>query len=95
VYTRVGVRELRTNVAALVRRAAGGERIVVTVDGVPTAVLGPLGPEGGEAGLTLDDLVAAGLLQPATRADRPEAPEAASVPIDARSDRILGELRGE
>jgi prevent-host-death family protein len=93
VYTRVGVRELRSNVAALVRRAATGERIVVTVDGVPTAVLGPVEP--GAGALSLDDLVAAGLLQPASRGDRPEAPEPASVPVDARSDRVLAELRGE
>src|SRR5512138_707827 len=49
---RVGVRELRNNVAAVVRRAAAGERVVVTVDGVPVAQLGPL--EGATA-LTVDD----------------------------------------
>jgi len=90
--TRVGVRDLRANVAALVRRAGGGERIVVTVDGVATAVLGPLTPAA--AAVTLDDLVAAGLVQPAVRAVHPEAPEAASVPVDSRSDRVLSELRG-
>src|SRR4029453_8483544 len=58
---RVGIRELRNNVAAVVRRAAGGERIVVTVDGVPVAQLGPL--EGATA-LSVDDLVAAGLALP-------------------------------
>src|SRR4029453_1468454 len=54
---RVGIRELRNNVAAVVRRAAGGERVVVTVDGVPVAQLGPL--EGARA-LTIDALGGAG-----------------------------------
>jgi prevent-host-death family protein len=89
---RVGIRELRNNVAAVVRRAANGERIVVTVDGVPAAMLGPIAPHAD--GLTLDDLIAAGLVRPATRTDRPPAPDPANVPVDARSDRILDELRG-
>lgn len=87
----VGIRELRNNVAAVVRRAAGGERIVVTVDGVATAQLGPLSPEGG---VTLDHLVAAGLALPPGRRDHPPAAELEDVPVDARPDRILDELRG-
>ena len=90
---RVGIRELRANVAALVRRAASGERVVVTSDGVPVAVLGPLSPDGG-AGVTMDDLVAAGLVVPPGRTDRPEPPEPATLPIDTRSSRVLDELRG-
>ena len=86
------MRELRANVAALVRRAASGERIVVTSGGVPVAVLGPIEPGGG--GVTMEDLVAAGLVVPPGRGDRPEAPEPASLPIDTRSTRVLDELRG-
>ena len=91
---KVGVRELRANVAALVRRAGSGERIVVTTDGVPVAVLGPLVPAGG--GVTLDDLVAAGLLVPPGRraAAGDEGPEPVGLPIDTRSSRVLDELRG-
>jgi prevent-host-death family protein len=90
---RVGIRELRNNVAAVVRRAAAGERIVVTVDGVATAQLGPLAPDGA---LTLDDLIAAGLALPPARADRPapSAGEVEDVPVDIRPDRVLDELRG-
>jgi prevent-host-death family protein len=88
----VGVRELRANVAALVRRATSGERIVVTSGGVPVAVLGPIVP--GSDGVTMEDLVAAGLVVPPGRADRPDAPEAATLPIDTRSSRVLEELRG-
>ena len=89
---KVGVRELRANVAALVRRASSGERIVVTSDGVPVAVLGPLSPAA--EGVTMDDLVAAGLVVPPGRGDRPPAPEPATLPIDTRSSRVLDELRG-
>ena len=89
---KVGVRELRANVAALVRRATSGERIVVTSDGVPVAVLGPLTPAAGA--VTLDDLIAAGLVVPPGRTDVPEAPDPAQVPIDTRTDRVLDELRG-
>ena len=89
---RVGIRDLRANVAELVRRASSGERVVINSDGVPVAVLGPLSPDG--EGVTMDDLVAAGLVVPPGRADRPEAPEPATLPIDTRSGRVLDELRG-
>lgn len=89
---KVGVRELRANVAALVRRASSGERIVVTSDGLPVAVLGPLVPAAGD--VTLDDLIAAGLLVPPGRADHPVGPEPVGLPIDTRSARVLDELRG-
>ena len=89
---RVGIRELRNNVAAVVRRAAAGERLVVTVDGVPTAQLGPLEPIGGP---TLDDLVAAGLVTPPPRRGRAvPQPPAGAVPVDVRVDRLLDEVRG-
>ena len=88
---KVGVRDLRANVAALVRRASSGERIVVTSDGVPVALLGPLTPAAG--GVTLDDLVAAGLIVP-PGSPRPDDPEPVNVPVDTRSSRVLDELRG-
>lgn len=89
---KVGVRELRANVAALVRRASSGERIVVTSDGVPVAVLGPLVPAAGS--VTIDDLVAAGLLVPPGRPQQAEEPEPVGLPVDTRSSRVLDELRG-
>ncbi|MBK5221336.1 MAG: type II toxin-antitoxin system prevent-host-death family antitoxin [Acidimicrobiia bacterium] len=88
---RVGVRELRNNVAAVVRRAGRGERVIVTVDGVPVAQLGPLVPV---TGPTLDDLVASGLARPPHRADRPAAPEPVDPPVDARTSSVLHALRG-
>lgn len=87
---RIGVRELRNDVAAVLRRAAAGERIVVTVDGRPTAQIGPLEPSGPP---TLDDLVAAGLVHGPRR---PRAVEPAPIdpPVDLRLDDVLDELRG-
>ena len=89
---RVGIRELRNTVAAVVRRAGAGERIVVTVDGVPAAQLGPLDAP---AAITLDDLVAAGLARPPGRGDRPLPPEAEDAPVDTRPAGVLDELRGQ
>lgn len=37
----IAQRELRNASAAILRRAEGGERFVITVDGRPVAVLGP------------------------------------------------------
>ena len=89
---RVGIRELRNNVAAVVRRARGGERIVITVDGTPAAQLGPLDAP---SDATLDDLVAAGLARPPGRRDRPVPPDAEDAPVDIRPDSVLDELRGQ
>jgi prevent-host-death family protein len=88
----IGVRELRNNVAAMIRRAAAGERVVVTVDGHPVAQLGPLAPD--QAGVTLWDLAAAGLIEPPRRPDRPPAPAPLPVPADLSADRLLQATRG-
>jgi prevent-host-death family protein len=86
----VGVRELRNQVAAVVRRAASGDEVVVTVDGRPVARLVPLEPQGRA---TLDDLVAAGVVEPPGRPDRPSPPAPAMVPIDLDIDAVLDEVR--
>ena len=91
ILDRVGIRELRNQVAAVVRRAGAGERIVITVDGRPVAQLGPLTPH---PVATLDDLVTAGLANPPRRTDRPQPPEPVDPPVDARSGSVLDELRG-
>ena len=86
------MRELRSNVAAVLRRAAAGERIVVTVDGTPVAQLGPLDPAGSP---TLDDLVATGLVEPPRRQDpTPTEPDPLDLAVDIRLDDVLSELRG-
>jgi prevent-host-death family protein len=87
----VGIRELRNDVAAVVRRAAAGERVIVTVDGRPAAQLGPLEPTGAPA---LDDLIATGQVVAAPRPAPSARPEAEDAPVDARSDWILDDIRG-
>ena len=89
---RVGIRELRNAVAAVVRRASGGERLLITVDGRPVAQLGPLEPD--RAGVTLWDMAAAGLVEPPRRPDRPPSPDPLPVPADVRVDRLLEQVRG-
>jgi prevent-host-death family protein len=84
---RMGIRELRAGLAAAVRRAEAGEEITVTVGGRPVARLAPLGT----AGVTLEDLVAIGALK-APRGRRTE-PRPIDVPVDARTDRALREVR--
>ena len=89
---RVGIRALRNDVAAIVRRAGGGERIIVTVDGDPVAQLGPLEPTGEPS---LDDLAAAGLVRLPGRPDRPSAPDPFGVPVDIRLSSVIAGLRGD
>lgn len=90
---RLGIRALRGRLTSLVRRAGGGERIVITIAGRPVAQLGPVEPA--SADITLDDLVARGLVEPAHRHDRPAEP---AVRVDTwtgrRLDRALREVRG-
>lgn len=89
--THVGVRELRANVASMLRRAASGERIVVTVDGRPQAMLGPLESDDSP---TLDTLFAAGLALP-PRASRPDEPTAPTpLGADVRLSSTLEAIRG-
>lgn len=84
------MRELRAGLADAVRRAAAGERTVVTAHGRPVAQLAPLD----EASPDIDRLVAAGALVPPRRGGdwRPPAPVA--IWSGVRIDRALRELRG-
>jgi prevent-host-death family protein len=88
----IGVRGLRANAAVTVRRAAAGDRFVITVNGRPAAQLGPLEPRVAE--LSLPDLVSAGLLIAPRRTDPPQSAQAVPVYAGARLDRLLRELRG-
>jgi antitoxin (DNA-binding transcriptional repressor) of toxin-antitoxin stability system len=87
----IGTRELRANLAAALRQAGAGERVVITIDGRPVAQLGPLEVAGAP---TLAELAAAGLLEPPRRPDRPGAPDALDAAVDVRLDRVLDEVRG-
>lgn len=88
----IGIRELRADVAAQVRRAGDGHRVVVTIAGRPVAQLGPI--EADSDGPTLTDLAARGRLVLARRDDRPRP--AMSLPLWAgtRIDQLVREVRG-
>jgi prevent-host-death family protein len=90
--TRIGARELRQDLAAQLRRAASGQRLVVTVGGRPAAALGPVEDRDGD--ISLDALFAAGAVVPPRRMDlaRPLAPIA--VWTGVRLDRAFAEVRG-
>jgi prevent-host-death family protein len=92
VGVKVPIRQLRADVAAAVRRAGAGERIVVTVAGRPVAQLGPLDDVTGHT--SLDDLVARGLLLAPRRTGDYHPGEVVPTWRGARLDRLLREIRG-
>lgn len=98
----IGVRELRTDLAAHVRRAANGEPTIVTVNGRPAAVLAPLADQsarpGDETDVSADahrsSLVASGALVPPRRSDGRLPNRTVTVWGNVRLDRLLREVRG-
>ena len=88
---RIGIRQLRADASATIRRAEAGQRTIITVGGRPIAQVGPLTPVHDER--TIDELIAQGLLV---------APRRSGVPNDetipawggVRLDRLLREIRG-
>ena len=89
---RVGVRELRNYTSRVVARARAGERILITVDGVPAAELGPIvGPPHER---TMEELVAAGLvIPPRTLNDPPVKAHPVKVPGNRMASDIAIEGR--
>ena len=90
---RVGVRELRNHTSRLVARARAGERIVITVDGVPAAEIGlSVGPSHAR---TMAELVAVGLvIPPRTGVDQSARPHPIRLPgALTASDLVIGERR--
>lgn len=88
---RIGIRELRNHTSRAVRRAMAGERIVITINGMPAAQLGPLNAGSGEA--TVDDLVAAGLLRRPRTTSAPPAAAPVPAPPGKTTTEILREHR--
>lgn len=88
---RIGIRDLRSNAAAVVRRAEAGQQTVVTVGGRPVAQIGPLTSVAVER--TFDELVAQGLLI-APRRGGPPNDVTITVWGSVRLDRLLREVRG-
>jgi prevent-host-death family protein len=71
---RIGIRELRNETSKVVRRAKAGERIIVTIDGVPAAQLVPIDESPRER--TMTELIAMGAVLPprSTTPPRPASP---------------------
>jgi prevent-host-death family protein len=87
-----GIRDLRSDLAAHVKRAAAGTPTTISVGGRPVAVLGPLTESAPEVGI--DALVASGALIAPRRLDQRLGD--ATVPTwgNVRLDRLLREIRG-
>jgi prevent-host-death family protein len=85
-----GIRELRGELADAVRRAAAGQRTVVTRSGRPVAQLGPLDAEAPD----LERLLGSGAVIAPRRTSEWRAPEPVSVWAGVRIDQVLRELRG-
>jgi prevent-host-death family protein len=91
---RIGIRELRNYASRVVARARAGERILITVDGVPAAEIGPIGGPPHER--TLEELVSAGLVLPARdRTQPPPRPHPVKLPGRRTASQVVLEERGE
>ena len=89
----MGVRELRANLAARVRRAQAGQRTIVSINGVDVAQLGPLGSSG-DGSRSLSDLIASGQLIAPRRTTPGRSLEPVKVWTGTRLDRALRDVRG-
>ena len=91
----IGIRQLRADLAAHVRRAAGGEITVISIGGSPAAALGPLAMRDERPGEAhLSSLVASGALIAPRRADGRVADGTVTTWANVRLDRLLREIRG-
>jgi prevent-host-death family protein len=88
---RIAVRELRNQASKVVRRARSGERLIITVDGVPAAEIGPVSAVGRAA--TLDELIATGAVMAAPARTPPPPPRPMRAPSGRSSADALSELR--
>ena len=86
----IGVRELRASLAEAVRRAANGQRTIISSSGRPVAQLGPLD----EQAPALEQLIASGALVAPRRTGEWRPPGPVAVWAGVRIDRALRELRG-
>jgi prevent-host-death family protein len=88
---RIALRELRNQASRVVRRARAGERLIITVDGVPAAEIGPV--REAERATSLDELIATGVVVVARTRTPPPPPKPARVPSGRSSSDVLAELR--
>ncbi|HXX60291.1 MAG TPA: type II toxin-antitoxin system prevent-host-death family antitoxin [Candidatus Sulfotelmatobacter sp.] len=87
---RIAIRELRNQVSRVVRRARAGERLIITVDGVPAAEIGPVGTT---ESASLEELVASGAVVASRLRTPPPAPRPVPAPSGRASEDVLAQLR--
>jgi prevent-host-death family protein len=91
----IGIRQLRADLAAHVRRAAGGETTVISIGGTPVAALTPLAMSDEPLSAAhLSSLVTSGALIAPRRSDGRLAEGTVSTWANVRLDRLLREIRG-
>jgi prevent-host-death family protein len=91
----IGIRELRSDLAAHVRRASNGEPTVISVAGRPAAALVPVTmSDAAGTGAHLSSLVVSGGLIAARRTDGRLPEGTITVWGNVRLDRLLREIRG-
>lgn len=88
---RIAVRELRNEASRVVRRARAGERLIITVDGVPAAEIGPL--SAAERITSLDELITTGAIVAPRVRTTPRPPRPVRAPSKRSSSAVLRDLR--
>jgi prevent-host-death family protein len=88
---RIALRELRNQASRVVRRARAGERMIITVDGVPAAEIGPV--RAAEPAASLDELIATGAVVAAKVRTAPPSPIPGPAPTGRSSSDVLRVLR--
>ena len=88
---RIALRELRNQASRVVRRARAGERMIITVDGVPAAEIGPV--RAAELAASFDELIATGSVVAAHVRTPAPAPMPEPAPTGRSSSDVLRELR--
>jgi prevent-host-death family protein len=88
---RIAIRELRNQASQVVRRARAGERLIITVDGVPAAEIGPVSAAGRDA--SLDELIATGAVAAPRVRTLPPRPTPVRAPAGRSSSDVLAALR--
>jgi prevent-host-death family protein len=88
---RIAIRELRNQASRVVRRARAGERLIITVDGVPAAEIGPISPA--QRASSLDELIATGAVAAARTRTAGRPPKPVAAPSGRATSDVLSQLR--
>lgn len=88
---RIPVRELRNQASRVVRRARAGERLIITVDGIAAAEIGPVSVAARAP--NLQELIAIGAVMAARVRTPPSPPKPLRAPSGMSSADALAQLR--